>query len=54
MKIFSYIWIGFWQGIGVELSFALLYVLWLFFYHRQGHKFDAKHFVHKVHDYITN
>lgn len=53
MTILHLMWIGFWQGVGETAGFFALFLLWLLFYHNHGHKFDAEHFVHTVHDYFT-
>ena len=53
MPILKLMWNGFWQGTGFELSFVLLLVVWLKFYRSHGHKFDAEHIIHAIHDYMT-
>lgn len=53
MRILQHIWDGFWQGIGVEASFFILWLGWRAVHSRFAHKFDPEHFFHEVHDYFT-
>ena len=53
VRISQLLWAGFWQGVGVELSFFALFLLWSVFYRKHGYKFDAEHLVHAIHDYFT-
>ena len=54
MRITQLLWAGFWQGVGVELSFFALFLLWSVFYRKHGHRFDAEHVIHAIHDYFTS
>ena len=51
--IWRTIYLGFWQGIGLELSFLLLWLSWMFLHSKIAHKLDPEHFFHKLHDYFT-
>ncbi len=51
--ILRYMWIGFWQGVGVELSFLVLWVGWQALHSKVAHRFNPEHFFHRVHDYFT-
>ena len=53
MTALTFMWQGFWQGVGFELAFIILLVLWLALYQNHGHKLDAENFLHKLHDYFT-
>lgn len=53
LMILRYMWIGFWQGVGVELSFLVLWVGWQALHSKVAHRFDPEHFFHRVHDYFT-
>jgi hypothetical protein len=46
-------WLGFWQGVGVEVSFLLLWIGWHALYSKTSHRFDPEHLYHRIHDYIT-
>lgn len=48
------VWVGLWQGFGVELSFFVLWIGWHFLHKRMAHKFDPEHFIHRVHSYFTD
>jgi hypothetical protein len=47
-------WMGLGQGFGIELSFLVLWVVWHTFHGRVAHRLDPEHWLHRVHDYITN
>ena len=53
----KYIWhivaAAFWQGIGLEVSFFMLWVIWHGLHSRIAHKFDPEHLFHRVHDYFS-
>ena len=51
--LFRFIVQGFFQGIGVELSFFALWVGWRAIHSKVAHRFDPEHFFHAVHDYFT-
>ncbi len=51
--ILRYMWIGFWQGVGVEVSFLVLWLVWHGFHGKVAHRLDADHLIHKIHDYFT-
>lgn len=53
-NVLKYVWIGFWQGTGVELSFLFLWLCWTMVHRKVAHKFDPEHFFHSIHDYFTN
>jgi hypothetical protein len=46
-------WMGFWQGVGVEMTFLVLFLVWLLLYQNHGHRFQDNHLIHKLHDYFT-
>ena len=46
-------WSGFWQGVGLEVSFLMLWAAWHFLYGKTAHKFDPEHFLHRIHDYFS-
>jgi hypothetical protein len=46
-------WIGFCQGVGVEVSFLMLWVGWHLVHRKMAHKFDPEHFFHQIHEYFT-
>lgn len=46
------LWAGFWQGIGVELSFFLLWIGWRILHSKIAHKFDPEHFFHQIAEYF--
>lgn len=50
--IFQLIVSGFWQGVGVEFSFFILWIGWQLLHKRVGHLFDPEHFFHQVHEYF--
>jgi hypothetical protein len=52
-RIFDHIVVGFWQGVGVEVSFFLLWIGWHLFHGKMVHRFDPEHWFHKIHDYFT-
>ena len=52
-RVLDHIVVGFWQGVGVELSFLLLWAGWHFLHSKVAHKFDPEHIFHKIHDYFT-
>ena len=54
MGILRYIWMGFWQGVGVEISFLLLWLCWKRLHRKMAHRFDPDHLFHQIHDYFTN
>jgi hypothetical protein len=53
-RILNLAWSGFWQGVGLEVSFLMLWVVWHFLHEKVAHKFDPEHLFHKIHDYFTN
>jgi hypothetical protein len=53
-NIVQLIYSGFWQGVGVESAFFLLYVGWTLFHRRLADKVPAHHFINKIHDYFTS
>lgn len=54
LRILTLVWTGFWQGVGVELSFFMLWVGWNRLHQKVSHKFDPEHLFHQIHDYFTN
>jgi hypothetical protein len=52
-SLFYFVVQGFFQGIGVEFSFFMLWVGWRVLHSRVAHKFDPEHFFHIVHDYFN-
>lgn len=52
MKILQYIWQGLWNGVGVEVSFLALYILWRLVHGRVAHKLDAGHWLHEIARYF--
>lgn len=52
MNIRTLIWNGFWQGLGIELSFALLWALWHFGIYQHVSNVHPEHILHKIHDYF--
>jgi hypothetical protein len=52
-SLFYFVVQGFFQGIGVELAFLMLWVGWRFLHSKTAHKFDPEHFFHVIHDYFT-
>ena len=43
---------GFWQGVGVEFSFFVLWIGWRMLHRQLATKFDPEHFFHVIHDYF--
>ena len=43
---------GFWQGVGVEFSFFVLWIGWRILHRQLATKFDPEHFFHVIHDYF--
>jgi hypothetical protein len=43
---------GFWQGVGVEFSFFMLWMGWRVLHSKVAHRLDPEHIVHKIHDYF--
>lgn len=43
---------GLLQGVGVEISFFVLWVGWRFLHSKVGHRFHPEHIFHKIHDYF--
>jgi hypothetical protein len=53
VNIFHLIWVGLWQGLGLEISFFGLWVLWHYAYRRVESKLHPEHLMHKIHEYFT-
>jgi hypothetical protein len=43
---------GFLQGVGVEISFFVLWAGWRLLHSKMAHKFSPEHFFHKIHEYF--
>jgi len=48
------LWIGFWQGIGLEISFLVLWVGWHFVYKKAEGRLHPEHWLHRIHDYFSS
>lgn len=46
------VWTGFCQGIGFELSFFWLWVIWRIAHTRLAHKLESTHWFHKLSEYF--
>lgn len=51
-NVWLWMWQGLWQGIGVELSFFVLWVGWRIAHSKVMHKFGPDHLIHKIHNYF--
>jgi hypothetical protein len=47
-----FIWAGVLQGVGVEFSFFLLWMIWRVLHGRVAHRFHPEHFFHQIHEYF--
>ena len=52
MNVLKDIWHGFWQGIGVELSFFWIWVSWKVTHNRFIQKMEPGHWLHALADYF--
>lgn len=52
-KIWQIILSGFWQGIGVEISFFVLWAICHSIHKAVGDKIDPEHFFHDVYNYFS-
>jgi hypothetical protein len=52
-RILDLIWMGLWQGFGLEISFLLLWVCWHLLHRQVAHKLDPTNIFHVIHDYFS-
>jgi hypothetical protein len=50
--IWHFIWYGFWTGLGLELQFFLLWVIWKFAHSKLAHRIAEGHWAHKIFEYF--
>jgi len=52
MKILSAILQGFWMGLGAELSFFLLWLIWKLLHGKFAQGLHPEHWLHKLAEYF--
>ncbi len=50
--VLRYVWIGFWTGIGIEVSVFLTWLTWKAAHSRIAHRLGADHWFHLLSEYF--